>query len=64
MDDDQLKPKIWKESGSLEKAWMFLNDYAKRIGFGARKYGGTKSKKNGEIITFKYVCCKKGLKKR
>ncbi|KAK4267293.1 hypothetical protein QN277_024091 [Acacia crassicarpa] len=62
MDDDQLKPKIGKEFGSLEEAWMFWNDYARRTGFGARKHSSTKSKKTGEIITYRYVCCKEGLK--
>ncbi|KAK4267584.1 hypothetical protein QN277_024345 [Acacia crassicarpa] len=61
--EDEFKPTIGKEFGSLEEAWMFWNDYAKRTGFGARKYSGTKSKKDGETITYRYVCCKEGLRK-
>lgn len=61
--EDQFKPVIGKEFESLQEAWMFWNDYGRRVGFGARKLNGTKSKKNGEIITYRYACCKGGLKK-
>ena len=43
---------------------QFWNDYGKKMRFGVRKYNGTKSKKDGSIITYKYVCCKEGVRKK
>ncbi|XP_028778696.1 protein FAR1-RELATED SEQUENCE 5-like [Neltuma alba] len=61
--EDELKPKIGKEFGSWEEAWTFWQDYGKRIGFGPRKYNGTKSRKDGSLITYRYVCSKEGVRK-
>ncbi|XP_028774957.1 protein FAR1-RELATED SEQUENCE 5-like [Neltuma alba] len=62
--EDEFKLKIGREFESLDEAWNFWNEYGSKIGFGVRKYNGTKSKKDGSIITYKYVCCKEGIRKK
>ncbi|XP_054778388.1 protein FAR-RED IMPAIRED RESPONSE 1-like [Prosopis cineraria] len=63
MMEDELKPKIGREFGSWEEAWEFWQEYAKNTGFEPRKYNGTNSRKDGSLITYRYVCCKEGCRK-
>ena len=61
--DVNLKPRIGMEFESLEVAWRFWVDYGGRMGFGVRKQYFNKSKKDGSITSYRYVCCKEGKRK-
>ena len=56
-----LTLRLGKEFDNLEEAWRFWNEYACRVGFSARKYGTTTSKKDPKkIIAYRYACSKEG----
>ncbi|XP_073121419.1 protein FAR1-RELATED SEQUENCE 5-like [Henckelia pumila] len=47
---------------SLDEAWKFWVEYGGKTGFGVRKHYYNKNK-NGFITSYKYVCCKEGVRK-
>ena len=47
----------------MEEAWKFWSNYGARIGFGVRKQWINKSQKTGKITSFRFVCCKEGIRK-
>ena len=61
--DTDFKPRIGMKFDSLDDGWMFWVQYGGKVGFGVRKHYFNKSKKIGQITSYKYVCCKEGVRK-
>ncbi|XP_057771200.1 protein FAR1-RELATED SEQUENCE 5-like [Salvia miltiorrhiza] len=61
--DLELKPRIGMQFDSLDEVWMFWVQYGGKSGFGVRKHYSNKNKKTGHITSYKYVCCKEGIRK-
>ncbi|XP_073015535.1 protein FAR1-RELATED SEQUENCE 5-like [Primulina eburnea] len=57
---DNQKPEIGMKFESLEEAFSFYNQYARKSGFSARMSNSKKSKKTNEVIWKKFVCFKEG----
>ncbi|KAH1232532.1 Protein FAR1-RELATED SEQUENCE 5 [Glycine max] len=62
MDPKELTIKLGLEFNSLEEAYLFWTDHGGMKGFGVRKKNSSKSKKDGSITHYKYVCCKEGVR--
>ena len=62
MDPKELTIKLGLEFNSLEEAYLFWTDYGGMKGFGVRKKNSSKSKKDGSITHYKYVCYKEGVR--
>ena len=62
MDPKELTIKLGLEFNSLEEAYLFWTDYGGMKGFGVRKKNSSKSKKDGSITYYKYVCCKEDIR--
>ncbi|KAF7815090.1 protein FAR1-RELATED SEQUENCE 5-like [Senna tora] len=60
--ENDLKPKMGMEFGTIEEAWKFWGDYGRSTGFGVRKKFTNKSKKDGSITSCGFVCCKEGMR--
>ena len=58
-----LTLKLGIEFDRLAKAWQYWINYGGRRGFGVRKHYFGKSKKDGSIMSYRYVCCKEGVQK-
>ncbi|XP_028764368.1 protein FAR1-RELATED SEQUENCE 5-like [Neltuma alba] len=58
-----MTPTLDLEFDNLEETWQYWVGYGKRMGFGVRKENSNKSKKDGSIIYYKYVCHKEGVRK-
>ncbi|XP_058726869.1 protein FAR1-RELATED SEQUENCE 5-like [Vicia villosa] len=59
---EDWKPKLKMIFDSIEDAWKFWVNYGGKIGFGVRKQYSHKNK-NGIITSYKFVCCKEGIRK-
>ena len=59
--DTNLTLKLGIEFDSLEEAWQCWINYGGKIGFGVRKHYFGKSKKDGSITSYRYVCCKESV---
>ncbi|CAL5191345.1 unnamed protein product [Lathyrus oleraceus] len=59
---EDWKPKLKMIFDSIEDAWKFWVDYGGKVGFVVRKQYYHKNK-NGIITSYKFVCCKEGLRK-
>ncbi|XP_073027865.1 protein FAR1-RELATED SEQUENCE 5-like isoform X2 [Primulina eburnea] len=59
----EFKPKIGMEFDSLDESWKFWVEYGGKTGFGVRKHYFNKNKNTGFITSYKYVCCKEGVRK-
>ncbi|KAK2446644.1 protein FAR1-RELATED SEQUENCE [Trifolium repens] len=60
--EEDWKPKLEMMFDSIEDAWKFWGDYGGKVGFSVRKqYSNTN--KHGIITSFRFVCCKEGLRK-
>ncbi|XP_075516504.1 protein FAR1-RELATED SEQUENCE 5-like [Primulina tabacum] len=60
----EVKPKIGMEFDSLDESWKFWVEYGGKTGFGVRKHYFNKNKNTGFITSYKYVCCKEGVRKK
>ncbi|XP_075483731.1 protein FAR1-RELATED SEQUENCE 5-like [Primulina tabacum] len=60
----EFKPKIGMKFDSLDESWKFWVEYGGKIGFGVRKNYFNKNKNTGFITSYKYVCCKEGVRKK
>ncbi|GAU51399.1 hypothetical protein TSUD_413180 [Trifolium subterraneum] len=60
--EENWKPKMEMMFDSIEDAWKFWVDYGGKVGFGVRKQYSNKNK-HGIITSYKFVCCKEGLRK-
>ncbi|KAF7811845.1 protein FAR1-RELATED SEQUENCE 5-like [Senna tora] len=60
--DMDWKPKLGMEFDNVEEAWTFWKEYGAKMGFGVRKSYTNKSKKDGSIMTVRFLCCKEGLR--
>ncbi|XP_075504354.1 protein FAR1-RELATED SEQUENCE 5-like [Primulina tabacum] len=60
----EFKPKIGMEFDSLDESWKFWVEYGGKTGFGVRKHYFNKNKNIGFITSYKYVCCKEGVRKK
>ncbi|XP_077244592.1 protein FAR1-RELATED SEQUENCE 5-like [Tasmannia lanceolata] len=57
-----LEPYEGMELESEEAARIFYSAYARRVGFRSRISKNRRSRKDGEIIARKFVCCKEGFR--
>ncbi|XP_073059672.1 protein FAR1-RELATED SEQUENCE 5-like [Primulina eburnea] len=51
------------EFDSLDESWKFWVEYGGKTGFGVRKHYFNKKNNTGFITSYKYVCCKEGVRK-
>lgn len=63
MMDINVTPRLGLEFDNLEEAWQYWVSYGNNAGFGVRKQSCSKSKKDGSITSYKYVCCKEGARR-
>lgn len=65
MDSELVwKPQIDMKFNSIQNLKFYFSVYAAKIGFDVRKQYYDKNRKDGEIITCKFLCCKKGVCKK
>ncbi|XP_054784479.1 protein FAR1-RELATED SEQUENCE 5-like [Prosopis cineraria] len=61
--DTNLIPRLGLEFETLEEAWQYWVSYGGKTGFGVRKQYFSKSRKDGTITSYRYVCCKEGVRR-
>ncbi|XP_073045600.1 protein FAR1-RELATED SEQUENCE 5-like [Primulina eburnea] len=62
--DIEFKPKIGMKFDSLDETWKYWVEYGGKIGFGVKKHYFNKNKNTGFVTSYKYVCCKEGVRKQ
>ncbi|XP_068642824.1 protein FAR1-RELATED SEQUENCE 5-like [Aristolochia californica] len=63
-DEEALEPREGMEFDSEEAAKIFYNSYARRIGFSIRVSIYCRSKRDGTIISRRFVCSKEGFRRK
>ncbi|XP_028769836.1 protein FAR1-RELATED SEQUENCE 5-like [Neltuma alba] len=61
--DTNIVPILGLEFNNIEEAWQYWVGYGRRMGFGVRKENSNKSRKDGSITYYRYVCHKEGVRK-
>ena len=57
------KPRLGMEFSSIEDVRKFWVNFARRIGFGDRKHWFDKSKREADVTSCRFVCCREGLRR-